>query len=98
MSKRYKEKGRVIDYRSKINRMILALGKQGFSVACIAKHVNHHLKAAVVSECQVYYRLRQSGILLRDFREGKTPQAQVYIHRVEVKLFAHRGQGKAKTM
>ena len=83
---KYWEKGRTIDYKSKPNKMVLALGKQGFSVACITTEVNRHLNAKM-TECQVYYRLRQSGILLRDFRNGRGEIAKSIVQRVTLQLW-----------
>ena len=83
---RYFEKTRTIDYKSKPNKMVLSLGRQGFSVACITMEVNRHLNYKM-TECQVYYRLRQSGILLRDYRKGSTPYAKNEINKVYMRLF-----------
>ena len=91
---RYKEKGRTIDYASKVNRMILALGRQGFSIACITYEVNQFTHFDAMSECQVYYRLRQRGILLRDFRNGTTPIAASAISKIRIQLW---GKSSKKT-
>ena len=90
---KYRELHRTINYQHPANKMVLELGKRGFSVACIQVEVNKHLNFKM-TQCQVYYRLRQRGILLRDFRNGTTPIAASAISKIRIQLW---GKSSKKT-
>lgn len=87
---KYREAGKLIDYRSTTNRMITQLAERGLSVACITEKVNSRLGGYTITEAQVYYRMRQSGNTLRNYRNGESDFAKTEIERVCVKVFKVR--------
>jgi hypothetical protein len=85
--KRFKETNYRIDYEHSTNRLILELGRRGFSIYGILTEVNRRLKRRQVSIHQVRYRLRMSKIYLTAYRNGQTTEAKAEMNRVAIKLY-----------
>ena len=90
---KYRELHRTINYQHPANKMVLELGKRGFSVACIQVEVNKHLNFKM-TQCQVYYRLRHSGTLLKKFRNGYSDYAKNEIQKVHTQLWGKSSKKK----
>lgn len=67
-----------IDWQSINNLSCLQLAQHGFHAATIAK-------ATGLTINQVYYRYREVGIQLRDYRNGKTAVSRVVMQKYSVK-------------
>lgn len=85
--KRYREKGKTIDYSTPENKLILSLAKRGLSVWCITQEVNKRIGNLEMSQCQVYYRIRQSDIYLSNVRNGFTKESRFIIENAVIRLY-----------